>query len=314
MIDIVLATYNGERFLAEQLKSIQANHGYNKLISRLIVVDDGSSDKTLDIVRSFQQSDIKIELIINDSGLHSAKNNFAFGLTKSTAEFIMLSDQDDIWFPEKLEYLWAKVQKQKELSKPFLIFSDKHIVDEQLNVICDSYFKLKNIPKNWHESFSRLCQQNVVSGCTTLFNRALLDKALPIPQGAYMHDWWLALVAKGCGELVFIDKPLIKYRQHETNAIGAKSHSIFQLMSQFPVHYDHFKASFLAICEQASAYQEFEKTYKLHPNRTIYSLTTIKKQNLYHRIINFCHGRVTRSHFLGRVMLFVILLLIKVDK
>lgn len=316
MIDIVLATYNGERFLEEQIRSIQANAGYTKLISRLIIIDDGSTDRTVLIVKKLQQKDCKIKLINNDSGNHGAMANFAFGLAQADADFIMLSDQDDVWLPEKLQLMWQEVTKLNgyNSNEPILIFTDKQIVDEQLNLLCDSYFKLKKIPKNWHENFNQLCQQNVVSGCTTLFNRTLLNKALPIPEQAYMHDWWLALVASRCGKLHFIDKPLIQYRQHNKNTIGARYRSLTNLIVYSPQYYRDFVKSILAVCQQAEAFELFEKKHNLSKNRTISVLANILCSNKWHRIVKFYKREVTRSYFLGRVMLLISLLLIKKTK
>lgn len=311
MIDIVLATYNGQAFLAQQIKSIQNNVGYHKWVNKIIVTDDGSTDDTQNIVAILTEQDSRIIWIDNTSGSKGPKDNFAFGLSQSTAEYIMLCDQDDIWLPHKIETSIKRLQQSESTSlpqTPLLIFSDKQIVDENLLPICNSYFTLKNISKEWHLQFNQLCQQNVISGCTMLFNRALIDKALPIPEKAYMHDWWIALVAHRCGEIVFIDQALIQYRQHYANVIGAKQRSLFSLCFQFFKHLKAFKKSQQAIIKQAIAFKEFEKINKMIPDATISALSSLNYLPISKKISFFCKGNVTRSHFLGRLALLISLL------
>ena len=311
MIDIVLATYNGQAFLVEQIKSIQKNVGYQTWVQNIIITDDGSTDDTQNIVARLIEQDSKIIWVENTSGSKGPKANFAFGLSQSTAEYIMLCDQDDIWFTHKIETS-IKCLKQAENTslpqKPLLIFSDKQIVDENLQPICSSYFTLKNISKEWHFQFNQLCQQNVISGCTMLFNRVLIDKALPIPENAYMHDWWLALVAHRCGDIVFIDQALIQYRQHYTNVIGAKKRSLFSLCFQFIKHLKAFKKSQQGVINQAIAFKAFEQENKMRADETINILSALNYLPLHKKISYFCKGNVTRSHFLGRLALLISLL------
>lgn len=311
MIDIVLATYNGQAFLAQQIKSIQDNVGYYKWVNQIIVTDDGSTDNTSNIVATLAEQDSKIIWIENTSGSQGPKDNFAFGLSQTTAEYIMLCDQDDIWLPHKIEHSIKHLKQIESTSlpqTPLLIFSDKQIVDENLQPICSSYFKLKNISKEWHLQFNQLCQQNVISGCTMLFNRALIDKALPIPEKAYMHDWWFALVAHRCGEIVFIDQALIQYRQHHANVIGAKHRGLLSLCFQFFKHLKAFKKSQQAIINQAIAFKVFEQKNNLLPDETISVLSSLNYLPISKKISFFCKGNVTRSHFLGKLALLISLL------
>jgi len=311
MIDIILATFNGEKYLAEQIASIQANKGYEQWVNKIIITDDGSSDNTKNIVLTLAGQDPKISWYENNSKKKGPKGNFEFGLKQSTAEYLMFCDQDDIWLPHKIEISIERLlhaQKPVKPNQPILVFSDKQIVDEKLNLICESYFSLKNINKKWHHRFDQLCQQNVVSGCTMLFNRALINKALPIPEQAYMHDWWIALVAVRCGEVHFIDQALIQYRQHSTNAIGARKRNLASLFIKFNMHFKAFKKSQQSIIHQAIAFKNFEQKNKLSANETIAILSGLNDLTITKKMSYFCKGKVTRSHFLGRVALLVSLL------
>ena len=114
MIDIVLATYNGQKFLAEQIKSIQLNHGYQRWINRIIISDDSSTDQTQEIVANLSKQDAKITWVTNSSHKKGPKFNFHFGLTQSKAPYIMLCDQDDIWLPHKIEESIQALQKAEK--------------------------------------------------------------------------------------------------------------------------------------------------------------------------------------------------------
>lgn len=318
-IDIVLASYNGDKFITEQIESIQACSGYQALVRKIIVVDDGSTDNTIATLKHLAAQDSKIELhapsldpsVIANKG---ASQNFQFGLTLTSAPYIMLCDQDDVWLPEKLESSLHKVKQAEKYSNtttPVLVFSDKQIVDEQLNLICDSYFVLKQISKQWHKRFEQLSQQNVASGCTMLFNRALLKRAIPIPNTAYMHDWWLALIASRCGVISLIDKPLIQYRQHQNNTIGAKQRSKMDLVLQFPSQLKAFQHSLSQVIVQAQAFQQFEKQHRLMSNDTISALSNLPTMTRLERLIAYKQGLITRSNRAGKIALVLSLLLMK---
>jgi len=314
VIDIVLATYNGERYLAEQIESIQGSIEYSSLVNRLIVVDDGSTDKTPEIVKRLLSKDNKIEWHLNSSGKSGPANNFSFGLSLTTSDYIMLCDQDDIWLPSKINTSIIELLaiERKLPDKPVLVFSDKLIVDEQLNIISRSYFQLKKIPFDWYLSFENICQQNVGSGCTMIFNRKLLDMAVPIPKKAYMHDWWLMLVASKVGRIELIKTPLIKYRQHQNNTIGVNQISIFKKVWDFKFHFERFKQSLSKIINQAQAFKEFEKKHGLQSNDTINSLAKILTLSRFDRIKLVLNKSIFRSHPLGNVTLLLVLLYMKV--
>jgi len=314
MIDIVLATFNGELYLEEQIKSIQNNHHYKEFVSCLMVVDDGSTDSTEDIVAKLATYDAKIQWLSNTSGKHGAKENFSFGLSQTQSQYVMLSDQDDVWQLDKIALSMNKIKQlesdtnQPSEKTPLLVFSDKEIVDENLQLISSSYFKLKNISKDWYLSFDQLCQQNVISGCTMLFNRALIKQATPVPEQAYMHDWWLAIVASRCGKVALIDKPLIKYRQHSNNTIGANQRSKFNLLIHFSQHLKRFEKSFFQIVEQAKAFEAFEKEHDLTKNRTISVLANLNSFSKSQKLRLFVNKTINRSHLFGRIALLIVLL------
>jgi glycosyltransferase involved in cell wall biosynthesis len=201
-IDIVLATCNGQQYIESQIDSILNNDAYQQLVNRFIIVDDYSTDNTLELLREYASQNISIEVYQNVKQLGVIKN-FEKGMGYSSSKYIMLSDQDDIWLPSKIIKSLVRIREieKNQPDKPCLIFSDKEVVNAKLKRIHASYFQFKKIPTQWYENLDNLLQQNMISGCTMLFNRALLEKAIPIPDNCFMHDWWLVLFAKAYGEI-----------------------------------------------------------------------------------------------------------------
>lgn len=300
-IDIVLATYNGERFLTEQIESIQLSSRYRQLVARFIIVDDGSTDSSNTLIQRLQQKDSRIEWHQNPGPHHGPLANFNYGLTLTSSEFVMLSDQDDVWHHDKIELSYQAI---KEKSGPALLFTDKRIVDEALNELCPSFFQLRNISRQWHHCAESLLQQNTASGCTMMFNRSLLSLALPIPSQAFMHDWWLILVARLKGEVVFLDQPLIDYRQHSSNSIGARSHSVRYLICHFFPHLNKFKANFWRSVRQAESLNERYQNTEVADC----AYARLQQQSYLQRLVWFCRGKVRQHNWKGQLALLLTLL------
>ena len=236
MIEILLATYNGERFLPEQIESItsQSFKDYHILAS-----DDNSSDCTFEILRSYE-SVLGEKIKVVQSNTHSAKENFYNLLDMADAEYIALCDQDDFWESDKLEKSLKAIQRlEKRYGKetPILVHSDLDIVDENLNSKNKKMSELTGINEaikyakkeskylytiSTEKSFSRYLVENNITGNTVIINKALLD-IYKRPKESFMHDWWLGLIAFTFGKVGFLNECLVKYRQHESNELGAKN-------------------------------------------------------------------------------------------
>ncbi|MBW5810718.1 glycosyltransferase family 2 protein [Yersinia kristensenii] len=231
-IDIVLATYNGEKYISEQISSILNMNGFSDLIKKIIICDDNSNDRTLSIIESMVPSEKLIILKNKNKNNYGPVKNFERGILYSNAEFVMLSDQDDVWDANKLSiYLTAISSMDRE--KPILVFSDLEVVDAELNTLSSSFLAHQSIPPSWVSDINNILIQNAAPGCTMLFNRQLVEKALPLSENCIMHDWWLLLVAKQLGNVFFINNRLIKYRQHGKNQVGAKKNGLLQIICNF---------------------------------------------------------------------------------
>jgi glycosyltransferase involved in cell wall biosynthesis len=221
-VQIALATYNGERYLNTLLNSIQ-NQSFQNWC--LCVSDDNSGDKTLEILQAFvEKFRDQVKLTVNKNS-RGVINNFNQALDVHNASYIMLCDQDDVWLPEKIECtikMMLRAERQFGTQTPILIHTDLKPVNNQLEPLSESFWAYQNLAPEHGNSLKLNLVQNVVTGCTVMVNQALLKRALPIPDGVIMHDWWLALVASAFGQVRHLNKPTILYRQHDKNEVGAK--------------------------------------------------------------------------------------------
>ena len=221
-IDILLATYNGERFVERQIESVLDQMDDR---CRLLIRDDGSSDGTLSLVRQFVARQPGRIVLLDDGGPRlGACGSFGRLLEHSDADYVVLCDQDDVWLPGRISKPLERIQAvERELGAgtPVLAHTDLVVVDENLRTIAPSFWSYSNIDPYRGSGLNRLLVQNVVTGCATVLNRALARLASPIPKGAPMHDWWLALVAAAFGRIEAVSEPTVLYRQHSDNRLGA---------------------------------------------------------------------------------------------
>jgi len=219
-VDIVLATYNGEKYLAQQLDSIIAQTYINW---RLLISDDGSSDKTNSIIEKYAKIDKRI-LLVNKNRQGGVVQNFSKALEFVNADYIMFCDQDDYWLPEKIAHLKGILEEKEKLTGkvPLLVFSDLIIVDENLKILKQSFYAGTgwNPANNFDTRF--LLWRSTVYGCSVMFNKSLYDVATPFSPEISMHDQWFALKASLTGHVLYSKDSHVYYRQHANNYGGLK--------------------------------------------------------------------------------------------
>ncbi len=222
-VAIMMATYNGEKYIAEQLNTI-VQQSYKNWT--LYISDDHSNDKTLEIIEQFRKK-YKRQIIIvqNDNKFNDAKLNFANLYDKvGEHDYYMFCDQDDAWDSDKIYKLlyFIKSKEEKEKNVPILVYSDCYITDSNLNIISKSLIHgtWRELPEK--QLLNHVLVQNYFPGCAVLFNKKLKKITGTIYKKCEMHDWWLTQVASYCGRIYFWDQPLHYYRQHENNTIGAQ--------------------------------------------------------------------------------------------
>lgn len=221
-IDILLATYNGEKYLNEQLESIFQQDFQD---FRVVIRDDGSTDHTLDIITKWKDLfPQKIDFVQDDFKNLGPTQNFNQLLRYAQAPYICFCDQDDKWLPQKLSKQLEFIQsiEERQADKGVMIFCDLIICDEQMEIICTSLIE-KDRLKTHAISPNRLLMQNVPYGCATMINRNLLSQIMPIDERALLHDHWMAIISSLLGEIKFLDEALIYHRIHQKNASRAES-------------------------------------------------------------------------------------------
>jgi|688.fasta_scaffold43755_6 glycosyltransferase involved in cell wall biosynthesis len=207
-VAIVVATYNGATYLLAQLESIiQQTH---KPV-QIIIVDDASSDDTITIAHAFATAHPEVMVVQNETRLGYIKN-FEKGMLLANASYVALSDQDDIWVPYKIEKLLAAIGDQ------MLAYSDSELIDANGHLLHQKMSSIKN-QLAYHTPIMYAIGA-WAPGHAMLFKKELIDKAVPFPT-LVTHDFWLGFVATCYSKVVYVNEPLVHYRQHTQNAIGA---------------------------------------------------------------------------------------------
>jgi rhamnosyltransferase len=221
---ILLSSYNGGKFIAEQIDSIR---GQTFTGWKLLVRDDGSSDDTVEVLESLAALDDRITLLRDSRGNLGPAASFGVLLEQvrdTGVAYVALADQDDIWRAPKLSrQLDLLRQHERKLgeSVPLLIHSDLTVVGEDLSLVHPSFLAFQGLRHETEAPLGALLVQNFVTGCTAVINRALLQAAVPLPN-VIMHDWWLALCAAALGQVLYLPEATVLYRQHERNAQGSQ--------------------------------------------------------------------------------------------
>ena len=229
MVDVLLATWNGGKFLAELLESIlsQSFQCY-----RLLVSDDGSTDDTLAILERYRTRFGERLMVLaarpsGGGGLRNFEYLMQASLDSGQAPWVMFCDQDDVWLPNKIEQSLREMQRVERRTgdgDPCLVHTDLIVVNHRLQPIAPSFVRYQRMDPA-RCSAMWLLSMNQVTGCATMVNRELLRMALPIPPEVIVHDWWCAVLS-GSGQRAFIENPSILYRQHAVNQIGARKRAL----------------------------------------------------------------------------------------
>ena len=214
-ISVAMATYNGEKYIKEQIETILKNLNDN---DELVISDDGSSDMTVEIIKSF--NDKRIKLI--NGPKKGLKQNFNNAIKNTSGDIIFLSYQDDIWMENKVE----KMVECFNLNNYILIQHDAIVVDENDNVLLESFAEHRKVKTGIIKNLIK----NSYHGCCIAFRKELKNEILPIPDNIYLHDEWIGLVAELNGKTCFINDKLIKYRRHSENNSSFKHLPIKQML------------------------------------------------------------------------------------
>ncbi|CAN5603324.1 hypothetical protein BH20ACI4_BH20ACI4_33310 [soil metagenome] len=285
-ISIALCTYNGAHFLNDQLESFLAQ---TRLPDELVICDDCSDDETVSIIKIFSKiAPFPVRFYVNEKNLGSTKN-FERAISLCSGDIIFLSDQDDVWKLNKIELIAGEFFKSKSVG---IIFSDAELVDENLvslkkNVWDFSFPAGERAAVKQDGLFKLILRKNIVTGATMAFRKNFRIFFSPIPTNLpnMMHDGWIALIISAVSDVVFIDKPLIKYRQHSKQQLGIDSK--FNLKEEKIHRQDYYRNSLLNL------QKELQKLSLLKNTLNDYSHFQQKVDNLMiNSLIDDCYGEV----------------------
>lgn len=237
-VSVALCTYNGARFVGEQMRSILEQ---TRPAAELVISDDGSTDGTLAIVeatiaeyRAQHPDAVPVVRILEGDAPRGVAANFEYAMRACTGDLIALSDQDDVWHPDRLERLVAAFDATPDAT---LLHSNARLVDAEGRDLGTTLFAALGVSSAERaevaagRGYEALLRRNLATGATTILRASVRDLALPIPPG-WIHDEWLAIVAAATGRTAIVDGPLTDYRQHGGNQIGARRPTAGDLLAR----------------------------------------------------------------------------------
>lgn len=297
-VAILMATYNGARYLPTQLDSI-LNQDFEDW--QLLISDDGSTDGTLNILADYQKRyPEKIRILEKEIPTGSAKKNFMF-LTRQADSFpyVMYCDQDDFWCSEKVRVTLKKMKETESgnTAIPCLVHTDLEVVDQNLLTISRSFFRFSGLDAS-RCALNQLLIQNIVTGCTMMINHALWELAVrPVDEEQIlMHDWWFALIAAAVGRIEFVNQPLILYRQHGDNSVGAKNTKDPAYLSSQIKKGSGNRAAMENTMRQAGVFADvFSDMLKADANILLEEYAALAGQGKRKRIKTVCKYRIWKS-------------------
>ncbi len=281
----MLAVYNGEKYLKEQIESL-----LSQTVSdiKIIIHDDGSTDSSAEIIKLYCEKYPNTISCLDGKPTGGASQNFALLLQScdESFDYIMFCDQDDVWLPQKIEKTLALMQASEGENRdiPVLVHTDLKVVDGTLNVINESFFDFQKLKQD-NITLPRLLVQNYVTGCTVMINRALRKKCGKIPKDCIMHDWWLALTAVIFGKLICLKESTMLYRQHSDNQVGAKASYGFGFIKRKLQTLGEVKKNYNATYMQASLLIEcYDNALEKNQKELIEKYCEIPKMNKFKKI------------------------------
>ena len=299
MIDILMAVYNGEKYLAQQIGSVLSQ---SETDWHLYINDDCSSDNSFDIASEYAaKHPDRITVSRNAVPSGSACGNFMGMLKNSKSEYVMFSDQDDVWLPDKIK---LTLEKMKELersygSTPLLVHTELSVTDSELNVSAPSFTRYQGL-KPQYNSLNRLLCQNNVTGCTVMINMSLADIVKNAPADKMlMHDWWIALAAAAFGHIGFVKTPLIMYRQHEKNQLGAVNNRSLRGAVRIIMQRMHTQKRISVTYSQAAAfYTHYSGSLSGESRRILEMYTDIPQHGKLSRIFRLIRYGFLKQNFI----------------
>lgn len=305
-VSIVMSTYNGEKYLEEQIDSILSST-YQDI--DLYIHDDGSSDRTLELLAGYSNRyPDRVHVYRNEVNLGYTLN-FLHGVCDTTADYIMLCDQDDVWKPDKIRDTLRRMRHMEaQLGKelPIAVFSDAEVVDERLNKIYDSFFRSGKLDPR-KTDLPHILMENKLIGCTVMINASLrrVLKSRSLPKTARYHDWWIALIAASCGKIGYLPEQTLLYRQHGNNMVGSRS--ILSYFKDRITSLDKQRMSVLALEKQAEEFLMLYRDYLSEDKlRVVQEFASLQDTGFIRRRIVICKNGYLKTGLIRNLGLMFI--------
>ncbi len=298
LVSIAMATYNGERFIEEQINSI-LNQTYSSL--ELVIVDDGSKDKTINIIKNIQSQNPNIRLFINEQNL-GVTATFNRAVSESKGSFIAFSDQDDLWVNHKIETLVSRIGDHNA------IYGNSLLVDEKGNSL-DKFFSSMMHLKSYYSGMPFLLS-NTVAGHAMVAKADFLKRIQPFPSNLYF-DLWIAFNAAATNGIKYVDEVLVHYRQHSSNAVGTSLSANKKKRPSAQTQFEQKKAELETLATANISHQEtkealqqmislFERNWSF--KRSAFFFTNFNnlleaKQKPYYRKVMYCLKMFFKPNF-----------------
>lgn len=302
-IGVMLACYQGEHYLQEQLTSLQRQDDPNFTV---LMQDDGSCDSTPALLADIAAADARFHLA-NEAGHHfGAVGNFLSLMAQDASDYTALCDQDDVWEVHKLSRCRAALEAAEAaygVETPLLVHSDCRVTDADGRVLHESFFR----HQGWDPTavtLPRLLVQNNVTGCTCMMNAALrrLVVSHADAEQIHMHDWFIALTAAAFGHVIFLDDPLLRYRQHGRNVKGASQHGLTQRGVAALSAWKKGKARIALTYQQAAAFRTaYGEAMPPKARRVVDAYLATEQMNKLHRVIAVRQGGYTMQSRITRI-------------
>lgn len=297
LVAILLSTFNGEKYLDEQIRSL-FHQTYPNLV--IIVRDDGSQDGTLNVLKTFE-GDARLKVLASHHNIGPAASFMQLLSLESEADFFAFCDQDDIWLPTKIEVAINALQK-KRMNSPSLYCSRVSYVSEENQLL-----GLSAIPNNL--DLGNALVENVVTGCTIVMNRQLRDLLITnLPQRFMMHDAWVYLVASSFGEIFYDQNSYIRYRQHSSNTVGVALgffENLIKRLKRFTVS----KKGAFRFSDQAVEFLNVYGKDLSKDQRLITKSIVESKFSFIKRVSFFFNGNIYRQSYLDNIILRILVLI-----
>ncbi|MCI8515737.1 MAG: glycosyltransferase family 2 protein [Hungatella sp.] len=300
-IDVLLATFQGEAYLEAQLDSILAQ----TVPVRILISDDGSTDGTRELLEQYKMyypDQIVLTHRVKEgryedrpSEVPAPAMNFFWLMSRTDADYILLSDQDDVWDSLKVERLLERMKDIETQGCPVLVYSDMEVVDAGLNQVYPSFLAYERLDPGL-TSFSHILVENPVTGGALMMNRKLAQIAGQVPEACFMHDWWIALCASCFGVISCVREPLSFYRQHGANVLGARRTLDMEDLRTRPGRQKEVKSNYLRMFRQAAAFgRQFHSGMSAGNRRVLRAFLDLPGQKPMRRLENILRYRFVKS-------------------